>query len=80
MYTEPLEMTSSLHKRSKFAMPESVRNINKMILNDRSQTFGNIIQNMKLSVMSVQDLTRSAEGLFSFWNEYTLMESKKWFT
>ena len=65
-------------KRPKFAMPESVQNINEMTLNDRSQTSENIIQDMKLSVTSAQDSTGSAKGLFSFWNEYTLMESKRW--
>ena len=74
MYTEPLEMTSNSRKRPKFAMPESIQNIN----NDRLQTSENIIQDMKLSVTSAQDSTRSAKGLFPFWNEYTLMESKRW--
>ena len=77
MYTESLEMTSNSCKRPKFAMPESVQNINEVTLNDRLQTSKNIIQDMKLSVTSAQDSTESAKSLFPFWNEYTLMESKR---
>ena len=79
MYTEPLEMTSNSRKRPKFSMPESIQNINKVTLNDRSQTSENIIQDMKLSVTSAQDSTaENTKGLFPFWNEYTLMELKRW--
>jgi Helix-turn-helix domain len=66
------------HKRPRSVTPESARNINREISNDRSLTCDSVSQNTRLSTTSVQGLTGSAGVLRPFWNEYTWEQSMKW--
>src|SRR5581483_2947821 len=78
MYTKSLKITNNPCKRPGSVMQKSVRNINKITLNDKLQISNNIIQDTKLSATLAQGSTGSARVLLSFWNEYILKESKKW--
>jgi len=67
-------MTNNPRKRPRSVTPESVQNINKTTLNNKSQISNSTTQ----STILVQGSTGNAGVLLPFWNEYTQEESRKW--